>query len=238
MGSFHSWLPPGTPGAITPQVALNDLHQTIMQSDRYGAMGSQQAPPTIVMAYSDKTAVEFVPAYIDRIGASPNGTPHTPVGRAYWVPKNNSWELADYDYEADYISGRNDAAGGRLIPTIKMIKAIRRIYFPSMKSFHLDILATAIVPPLVEVKNQYEQTISYPELVADFFGYAPEWLSLSTGIPGSHSPAIAVVQADLNALAETFRMIKKYIDSLNVTAQESKKVEGWKQLFGDPFPST
>jgi hypothetical protein len=238
MGSFHSWLPPGTPGAITPQVALNDLHQTIMQSDRYGAMGSQQAPPTIVMAYADKTAVEFVPAYIDRIGASPNGTPHTPVGRAYWVPKNNSWELADYDYEADYISGRNDTAGGWLIPTIKMIKAIRRIYFPSMKSFHLDILATAIVPPLVEVKNLYEQTISYPELVADFFGYAPEWLSLATRIPGSHSPAVAVVQADLNALTETFRMIKKYIDTLNVTAQESKKVEGWKQLFGDPFPST
>lgn len=238
MGSFDHWLPAGAPGAITPQIALNDLHRTITESERYGSMSSQQAPPTIVMTYADKTAVEFVPAYIDRIGASPNGTTHTPVGRAYWVPKNNSWELADYDYEADYISNRNDAADGWLIPAIKMIKAIRRIYFPSMKSFHLDILATAIVPPLVQVNNQYGRTISYPELLADFFGYAPEWLLSSTKIPGSHSPAIPVIQADLNALAEIFRKIKQYIDSLDVMPQESKKVEGWKVLFGDPFPST
>src|SRR5215471_9797746 len=26
MGSFYSWLPPGAPGGVTPQGAMNDLH--------------------------------------------------------------------------------------------------------------------------------------------------------------------------------------------------------------------
>jgi len=238
MGSFDRWLPPGTPGAITPQIALNDLHRTIAESDRYGSMSHHQAPPTIAMTYADKTTVEFVPAYIDRIGASPNGIQHTPVGRAYWVPKNGSWELADYDYEADYISAQNDASDGWLIPTIKMIKAIKRNYFPAMRSFHLDILATALVPALVEIKRQQRLGISYPDLLSDFFGYAPRFISSSVKIPGSHSPAVPVTQEEISSLTATFQQIKKHIDAFNAVPQESKKIEGWKLLFGDPFPSS
>jgi hypothetical protein len=238
MGSFYTWLPLGAPAGVTPQQALNDLHQTITESNRYGSLSSHQAPPTIAMTYADKATVEFVPAYIDRIGASANGITHTPVGRAYWVPKDNRWELADYDYEADYISAQNEASGGWLIPTIKMVKAIKRSYFPAMKSFHLDILATALVPAFVKVRNQLGQGISYPELLADFFGYAPQFLSSSVTIPGSHSPAIPVTQEEINALTQTFGTIKQYIDALNAAPQESKKIEGWKLLFGDPFPST
>lgn len=235
MGSFYSWLPPGTSHGITPQKALDGLRQTIELSDRYGSMGPRDAPPTITMTYADNMTIEFVPAYLDQVGTSPNGVAHTPVGRAYWVPKNGAWELADYDYEAKYISTQNDASDKWLIPLIKMIKAVKRNYFPAMKSFHLDIIVTTIIPILVATKKQHGQAISYPGLIGDFFGYAPQFLPLPIKIPGSHSPEIALTQSEAVMLTNAFSVIKKYIDTFSLLP-ESKRVEGWKVLFGDPFP--
>jgi Second Messenger Oligonucleotide or Dinucleotide Synthetase domain len=237
MGSFYSWLPPGAPGGITPQLALDDLHRTVTQSDRYGSMTPQQAPPTITMTYADRMNVEVVPAYLDCIGTSANGTPHRPAGRAYWVPKNGTWELADYDYEAGYISAQNDASGGWLIPTIKMLKAIRRNYFPRMKSFHLDIMATVLIPISVGTKRQYNLPISFPALIKDFFDSGSQYVSAFTKIPGSHSPVLVVPQAEINALVDTFNKIKDYIDAFS-KLPETQQIEGWKALFGEPFPST
>lgn len=236
MGSFFSWLEPGDPNGVTPQRALGSLHHTLTTSDRYSPMSPQQAPPTIAMTYADDTTVEFVPAYKDQIGASPNGVSHYPAGRAYWVPKNAKWELSDYDYEADYISARNNVADGLLIPTIKMLKAIRREYFPSMKSFQLDILAAAIVPVVVSVRTQGGGTVTYPEIIRDFFNLAPQNFALSTQIPGSHSPAMTLVASDVSTWTDLFGKITRFIDSLNLMSQESKKAEGWKTLFGEPFP--
>jgi len=188
------------------------------------------------MTYSDDTTVEFVPAYKDEIGASPNGVSHNPVGRAYWVPKNGKWELADYDYEADYISARNSESAGLLISTIKMLKAIRREYFPSMKSFQLDILATAIVPVVVSVRTQGGGTVTFPEIIRDFFNLAPPYFALSAQIPGSHSATMTLATSDVSTWTDLFGKITRFIDSLSAMPQESKKAEGWKTLFGDPFP--
>jgi len=116
-----------------------------------------------------------------------------------------------------------------------MIKAIKRNYFPAMRSFHLDIMATAVVPALVEVRNQQRLAISYPDLLSDFFGYAPHFVSSSVKIAGSHSPAIPVTQEEINALTETFRQIKQYIDAFNAMPQESKKIEGWKLHIYHPY---
>ncbi len=238
MGSFYNWLPVGSPNGITADQALGELHRTMNTSDRYAAMSPQVEPPTISIQYADKTLVEFVPAYIDQIGSSPDGAPHNPVGRAYWIPKNGKWELADYDYEANYITEKNLASDGWLIPTIKMLKAIKRIYFPQMRSFHLDIIATAIIPISVASNKQYGIQSSYPKLIADFFTYAPLHLTLPAKIPGSHSPAISLNSAEALALTDTFQKIKAYIDSFAAAPQEYKQIEGWGMLFGDVFPNT
>ena len=236
MGSFYSWLAPGDPNGITPQRALDALHRTIVASDRYGSMRPQQAPPTIAVTYADDTALEFVPAYKDQVGISPSGTPHNPVGRAYWVPKNGIWELADYDYEAEYITKQNIESGGLLIPGIKMIKAIKRDYFPSMKSFHLDILATTILPGIISARRQWGREVGYPGIIRDFFDLAPQFFTLSTRIPGSHSPTLSLAPSDITVWTEMFGKITRYIDTINAMDQESKKAEAWKFLFGDPFP--
>jgi Second Messenger Oligonucleotide or Dinucleotide Synthetase domain len=236
MGSFSVWLPAGDPAGVTAQQALNNLHRTVGQSDRYSALSPQQAPPTITMTYADGMNVEVVPAYIDQIGRSANGATHSPVGRAYWIPKNGIWELADYDFEADYISAQNLASDGWLVPTIKMLKAIRRSYFPEMKSFHLDVMAATIIPICVSSKKQYGQAISYADLVGDFFTHAPQYLTTLTKIPGSHSQAIVMTPAEIASVTDILTKTKNYIDVFN-KLPESQRGDHWKTLFGDIFPS-
>jgi hypothetical protein len=200
-------------------------------SERYGAMNPQQEAPTISVKYADKTVVEFVPAYIDQIGKSPDGTQHSPAGRAYWIPKNGKWELADYDYEADYISRQNLLSDGWLIPTIKMLKAIKRTYSPQMRSFYLDIVATTVIPISVASQKQYGLHVSYPQLIRDFFTYAPLHFNLPVRIPGSHSPAIQLNSVDAIALTEVFQQIKAYIDSFTALASKHKDMAGERRLL-------
>ena len=238
MGSFYNWLPPGAPGGVTPEQALNTLHRSVQSSERYGAMNLQQSSPIVSVTYGDETVVEFVPAYVDQIGASSDGTVHNPKGRAYWIPKNGKWELADYDYESEYISRQNTASDGWLIPTIKMLKAIKREYFSQMRSFQLDIIASLIIPTSVSVRKQHNVEISYPMLIKDFFTYAPLHLASPTRVPGSHSPAITLNQENITALTGIFQKVDAYIGSLNSLPQGSKQTEGWKLLFGTPFPIT
>ena len=237
VGSFYSWLPVGASGGITPQKALSDLRRSVVSSDRYGAMNPQEEPPIISVAYSDQTVVEFVPGYLDQIGTSSNGIPHAPKGRAYWAPVNGRWELADYDYDADYFSNQNAACGGWLIPTIKMLKAIKRGYFSQMRSFHLDILAAGIIPLVVAVRKSNGAEVNYPTLIRDFFNYASSQLSVAACIPGSHSTPIMLTQPEAATLTDSFQKIRAYIDSFQALPQESKQREGWKLLFGTPFPA-
>lgn len=235
LGTFYTWLPAGHPNGITPQAALSNVHRTVTGSDRYRSMNPQQDPPTIAIDYADKTKVEFVPAYIDGIGESPSGIKHSPSGRAYWVPKNGCWSLADYDYDADYISNQNAACDGWLVPTIKMLKAIKRIYFPRMGSFHLDMVAAQSIPGFVKIQKQYNLPITFPQLIRDFFTFTRNSLN-QVKLPGSHSETINLDLITLNGLRDKFEKIANYIDAVNNQSTEAKQAEGWRELFQDPFP--
>ena len=124
-----------------------------------------------------------------------------------------------------------------LIPTIKMLKAIKRGYFPTMRSFHLDIMAAAIIPIAVAARKSNGAEVSFPALIRDFFNFAPSQLSAAARIPGSHSPAIRLIQSEVATFTDSFQKIRAYVDSLQALPQESKQREGWKLLFGTPFPA-
>lgn len=134
MGEFYGWQPSGLLG-VTPGAALRSLHRTVHGSGRYGAMDPGTDPPTVTLTAKDNVTVELVPAYIDMIGTDPAGKYLGTPGRGYWIPKDNQWKMADYDHEAEYISSQNQISGGYLIPTIKMLKAIRRGYFEEFETF-------------------------------------------------------------------------------------------------------
>jgi len=126
LGSFYSWV---SSGGIKPEDALEKVEDIVSEHGTYEKIGVETDNPTITFEYEDNVKVELVPAYIDQIGKTIDGTPTLPVGRGYWIPKNNRWVMADYDYDAEYITSANKNSDGYLIPTIKMLKGTKKIYF-------------------------------------------------------------------------------------------------------------
>src|SRR3989344_4346861 len=111
---------------------METIDSALRKSDRYRIMKPRQDQPTVTFEYKDGVKVELVPAYEDGITYS----------QGYWIPKDGRWELADYDYDAKYITQQNYLSDYWLIPTIKMLKAIKRNWFnEDVLSFHLLILA-------------------------------------------------------------------------------------------------
>ncbi|MDI6713999.1 MAG: hypothetical protein QMD43_03095 [Thermodesulfovibrio sp.] len=235
LGSFERWV---AIGGITPQDALDKVEDIILEHETYDKMGPETDSPAIIIKYKDNTKVELVPAYIDNIGYYPNGMPIPPKGRGYWIPKRNTWELADYDYDAEYISKKNKETDGYLIPTIKMLKAAKRNLFPIMKSYHLEVLAVNIIPKIVSYLKNNKHQISYPLLVCGFFLMAKDEIIKPAKILGSKSP-----NADKYLDNSRKIELKSYFEKLSNYCQElisldgKEAIEGWRELFGEPFPA-
>lgn len=235
LGEFYDWVPAHL--GISPQQALQTVHETINQSSRYSAMSPRQDAPTITFEYQDNVKVELVPAYLDKIGHSSDGRAHVPIGRAYWVPKNGRWELADYDYEADYISTQNSLTDGWLVPIIKMLKSIKRQYTPDLSSHHLEILASHVIPKAVLTRKQQGKVINYPSLITDFFLEAEDYLYSPTRMYGSNSPVIELDLINQAHIPQKVEEIKNYCNSISGLSTNDQ-IEAWKKLFGDPFPAS
>lgn len=223
-------------GGISAQIAMEEMNQIISKSDRYDSMNPINDQPTVCFTYKgDGTKVEVVPAYLDKIGHSANGRYHSPIERAYWVPKSGKWELADYEYEADFISKKNQTCDELLIPLIKMLKAIKRIYFPSMNSFFLEIMAVNIIPSSLTVRKLLKLPISYPMLLLDFFKQGRFLLNKPQQIPGSLSTPITLDISSVINIAKIFIEITSYLNNINRIPKEIDQLKHWKVLFGDPF---
>ncbi len=233
LGSFYSWTTPDR--GISPQDAMVKLNSAVRQVEKYDALNPQKDQPVIVFEYKDGIKVELVPAYLDQIGYSSEGKLHTPVGRGYWVAKNGKWELADYDHEADYISKQNRLTGGLLIPTIKMLKAIKRNHFPIMKSFHLEVIANLILPLSISLKRSLGKPIFYPQIISEFFTYASLYLANPVKIPGSNSPEVKLEPFEAFSLFKPFKDLKEICTSIPL-ASESDQLKYWRMVFGEVFP--
>jgi hypothetical protein len=238
LGEFYNWLPVADANGVTPDRALNYIYSAVQGSDRYSTKNPEYNAPTIALQFADKIKVELVPAFLDMVGQTPAGISYSPVGRGYWIPKNGRWELADYDFEAAHITERNKASGGYLIPTIKMLKAAKRLHFASLRSFALEILAAQAIPPVVNSYKQNNLTITYPNLIKLFFVLAKDWCAQSLKVPGSNSPSITLDPATVQSLRTTFDNIIAHIDGIEQMTNEGQKINAWRVLFGEAFPVT
>jgi hypothetical protein len=235
MGEFHNWV---SAGGITPQAALDSLHSTVDSSARYNSMEPVQDAPTVTLTDTDGLQVQLVPAYVDMVGRSPSGISLGQIGRGYWIAKEGQWQMADYDYEADWVSQQNIVSDGYLIPTIKMLKAIKRIYFPQLDSFPLEIIAAHIIPTFVLGKQLRGEAIYYQDLILNFFQLAPARLSAPIQVPGSKSAAIVLDQVAVASLKDIFAKIVNFIVATSRLPVQSDRVENWRKLCGDHFPAT
>lgn len=228
LGEFHKISEDGT--GISPSDAVDKLYKIMKEHGAYRKMNPSKDYPTVYIEYpSDGIKVELVPAYKDFI--------YKPKGQGYRIPKSYyKWTSADYDYDAEYISNKNRETDGYLIPTIKMLKAAKRNLFSDMKSYHLEILAVNIIPKIVSYWEDRRYSISFPFLVYRFFCIAKNKILKSVKIPGSKSPSTDIYSVNKRYLAEMFGEICNYCAHF-VKLDGEEAIEGWKKLFGEPFPS-
>ena len=219
-------------GGIKPDDALIIVETPVARSLRYRKMGAYEDQPTIIIPYTDGSKVEVVPAYRDAV------PDHAPTGRAYWIPRNDRWVLADYDFDAQYIAGTNEACGKRLVPAIKMLRAWRRNRVDSLlRAYHLEVLAAASVPVVIAYYQQNGQVATWPRILAGFFACGIEAVKQSAKVPGSLSEA-----ADYYLSPETRVVLSSEMSNMANWAAEasvaadSRAIEMWGAVFGKPFP--
>lgn len=233
LGEFHRWASDG----VTPSDAMTSVQDTLEESDRYSDMNPQPDEPAISFIYpSDNIKVEFVPAYLDMIGEWPDGRKHEPKGRAYWVPKNGRWELADYDYEANHVTEHNKNTDEWFIPTIKMLKAVNRLHFPDITTYHLEVIGTYLIPILIEAKKQHNIPLSYSDLIADFFEHSDKFLEGPIKMDGSNSPPVSLDPLSSISIRQKIKEISESCKLINSQTDENEKLRFWGILFGEPFP--
>lgn len=232
MGSFYRWV---SSGGISPNLAGGKLKKAVTESERYKSMNPEVDHPVVLFEYADGVKVELIPAYRDMIGASSDGKQRGVVGRGYWIPKNGKWELVDYDFEMDYISSRNLVADGYLVPTVKMLKALKRELFSDMSSFYLEVLAALIIPYVVKTARDNYIPITYHYLVREFISIAPSLFGISVGVPGSNSKEMLLSDQEQVAYSRIYIAIQKHIDAHD-NLEASKQIKAWKEVLGNPFP--
>lgn len=236
LGSFYNWVPSG---GIKQEDALRKIENIVSEHGTYEKLGVETDNPTITFEYEDNVKVELVPAYLDQIGKAPDGTSTLPVSRGYWIPKNNKWVMADYDYDAKHVSISNEKSEGYLIPTIKMLKAAKRNIFPVMKSYHLEVIASSLISSLVNYFKGQRWQITYPRLIHGFFFLAKDEVLKTINIPGSKSPSpdgyMSLIKKQ--EVLMLFDKLAKYCEK-TFTMNDNASVEAWREFFGAPFPAS
>lgn len=235
LGEFQAWV---SQGGISPNDAMSAVYSTVYGSDRYQEMDPTRDDPTITVTYEDDVEVQFVPAYLDMIGSDQTGKFLGPRGRGYWVAKEGLWQMADYDHEAEFILLQNKLSAEHLVPLIKMLKAIKRIHFPTLGSFPLEIIAAATIPPIVKDKRLGNKPLHHADLIRGFFQSAATFLSQPIAVPGTKSRPIVLANAVATELQNKFNQISRFIAGIEANNSKSAKVEAWRKLCGDQFPVT
>lgn len=234
LGQFDRW---GLDG-VAPAAAIERANQILQESPRYQDLEPTVDHPTVVMDYADGIKIEIVPAYVDNIGRDTLGNPTLPLQRGYWIPEKGRWIHADYDHDAAMVTQGNVNINGRLVPTIKMLKAIKRIHFQQMKSFHLEILAAMIVPLILQTFERQAVAPTHAMVLREFFDATKDMLGTQVCFAGSNSPKTCINFLESTTVASKFMAITTAIDEIERMASESEKIEGWRVIFGDVFPAS
>lgn len=236
-----TWSLFGMPGVWdSPESALEKIQKALTAHPTYSVMRPKPDAPTVVLTYADQFTFEIVPALVDKIG-NHNHQPGEPD--CYLVGlKPDKWELADYDYDAAYISNRNKQTDGKLVPIIKLIKAFLRGHGLSpdpLKSFHVEMLCARIIPPIIASWGAYGLPWGYHQILAYFLSNVGKQLASPASIPGSYSPPMQV-----NLSGSNMQTLKNKIDQFGQTAQQLCRLKDdpdllkrWREFFGSPFPA-
>jgi hypothetical protein len=195
-------------------------------------MPQREDHPTVRIEYSDRMAIEFIPAYEDHTGQHSHG----PTGPNSYIVASSpySWVPADYDYDAQLISALNTMTEGKLVPTIKLVKTYFRNSIVPLKSFHTEILVANVVPGIVAEWKGKGYRFGYQHLLAGFLSRVSSAITASAVLQGSFSPPV-----DSGLSAATLSALGTFLAARAENAWrlcQAKTISGWHEFFGEPFP--
>ena len=76
----------------------------------------------------------------------------------------------------------NARCKGLLIPVVKMVKAAKRVHFPEMPSYLLEVMVVNRLPAVMGEYATKSWPVTFPVLVADILYLLPTWLEQSSWI--------------------------------------------------------
>lgn len=228
LGGFQGFV---SQGGVGPSDAMDSMEIAVQGNANYRRMGAYEDQPTIIIPYGDGSSVELVPAYRD------NTYLHNPRGRAYWVPRAGRWVLADYDFDAQYVSNMNQLYDRKTVPCIKMVKAWRRNLVPLLRSYHLEVLVCAILPGVIRAIEKQGSSLPWPLLLYGLFLNLQDAIYYPAQIPGSLSePADYYLDnSDRQRIAKAAEVSTNYAKSA-FDVPPTKAMQMWRELLGTPFP--
>jgi Second Messenger Oligonucleotide or Dinucleotide Synthetase domain len=234
-GPFYQYASAAGHGT-TPSRALEIVRHALSANQTYKVMPQQQEHPIVRLEYADQMAIELIPAYEDRTGQHPR-----PSGPACYIvgTSSGSWKSADYDYDAETISALNGISEGKLVPIIKLVKAYFRSATIPLKSFHTEILVANIVPATIRDWETKGYSYGYQHLLASFLTQASKIVTSPSSLVGSYSPPTNsdLSQSMLSSVAAFLISRAQVAWQLAGNKIVSNALGGWREFFGDIFPS-
>ncbi|HZH16235.1 MAG TPA: hypothetical protein VE057_17935 [Archangium sp.] len=243
-GDVTGWVQAGTPGALNAGDYLSLVLDALSRDLTYQAMRPETDSPTVVLTYHDGFCMELAAGYRDLSGKYPRAG-----GPACYVIANGhlNWKPADYDYDAEIISGANQhpSVAGALVPTIKLLKQYLRARGVPLSSFHIEILATLILPARLAEWAAKGLKWGYKHALAAFLSDAAVLLQSPVSLPGSYSPPVDSKLSPLDLanvrawVAERAKVAWTLCEADNSPGMggELASLDRWRTFIGDPFPS-
>lgn len=219
-------------GGTSAGSALEQVRAALTSNRTYHLLDPEIDHPVVTLSYANEFFLELIPCFKNRI--PPDNTFRDPA--SYYVTNSaGGWEIADYDFDSQYISAANKDCDGKLVPAIKLLKHFARNRHIGLKSFQIEVLAALLLKPYFKVAPQNFPDWEWQDVLIFFLEVAPALLNNYPSIPGSqtaHIPVenLAFVQSQLTEWSQIFQDLNKLDDS-------QEKLKLFKMAFGAPFPA-
>lgn len=220
-------------GGTSASSALEQVRHALVQNRTYQLLEPEIDHPVVTLSYANEFFLELIPCFKNRM--PPDNTYRDPA--SYYVTNSaGGWELADYDYDSQYISGANKECDGKLVPAIKLLKRFCRNRKIGLKSFQIEVLAALLLKPYFKVAPQNFPDWEWQDVLIFFLEVAPALMDNSPSIPGSQTAHIPIanhefVKSQLKEWSEILQEANKMTDS-------EEKLKAFRMVYGAPFPSS
>lgn len=219
---------------VTPNNALGTVQVALKDNVIYRMMRPRIDAPTIILDYSDNFSIELIPCYRDLSGRYPRL-----LGPAcYVVGTTGSWEPADYDYDAEYLTRLNQSSDvdGQLVPTIKMVKTFLKNREISIKSFFVEIVCAQHLPGVLRFAKLLNANWGYQHSLYLMLEKLAENYDKKLAFPDSYTSPVESGLNPIDSLFAPYNLQRLSNEAKALCHTLRSNLGDWKRFFGSPFP--